>query len=181
MYRLTGVTALALLITVPAIADDAAGARGAEILAPFKMQLKQALLSGLAQGPSEAIGACKLQAPQIAETLSVDGIVVGRSSHRLRNPGNAAPEWVAPVMQAYVDNAADRAPRTVELAGDRIGYVEPILMQPLCLTCHGDVQDPALADRIADEYPHDLATGFELDELRGVFWAEFPAIDGPDD
>jgi hypothetical protein len=178
MHRFAGITLFALILAVPAFADDAAEARGAEILAPFKMQLKQALLSGLAQGPSEAIGACKLQAPQIAAALSVDGIVMGRSSHRLRNPANTAPDWVSPLMQAYVDDAADRAPRTVALAGDRVGYVEPILTQAVCLTCHGDVQDPALAERIADEYPDDQATGFELDEFRGVFWASFPAGGG---
>lgn len=181
MYRVLVVTALALVTAASAVADDAAGARGAEILAPFKMQLKQALEAGLAQGPSAAIGACKLQAPQIAEALSVDGVVVGRSSHRLRNPRNAAPEWVAPIMQAYVDDAADRSPRTVELGGDRVGYVEPILIQPVCLACHGDVRDPSLAGRIADEYPDDAATGFELNELRGVFWTEFPAGGGSDD
>ena len=181
MYRVLVIPALALLAATPALADDEAGARGAEILAPFKMQLKQALLAGMAQGPSAAIGACKLQAPQIAEKLSVDGVVVGRSSHRLRNPRNAAPEWVAPIMQAYVDDVAERAPRSVQLDGDRVGYVEPILVQPVCLACHGDVQDPSLAERIADEYPDDEATGFELDELRGVFWTEFPAGGGGDD
>jgi hypothetical protein len=181
MYRVLLVTAAALLFNTPAVADDAAETTGAKILAPFKVQLKQALLAGMAQGPSAAIGACKLQAPQIAETLSVDGIVVGRSSHRLRNPGNAAPDWVAPIMHAFADDAADRTPRTVELEGDRVGYVEPILMQPVCLACHGDVQDPSLAERIADEYPDDEATGFELDEVRGVFWTEYPARGGSDD
>ena len=179
MIRILQVIALAIFLNATAVADDAA--RGAEILAPFKLQLKQALLVGLGQGPSEAIGACRLKAPQIAATLSVDGIVVGRSSHRLRNPANTAPDWVSPLMQAYVNDGADRAPRTVALAGDRIGYVEPILMQAVCLTCHGDVQDPSLAERIADEYPDDQATGFELDEFRGVFWATFPANGGADD
>jgi hypothetical protein len=179
MYRALQVIALAILVNGAAVADDAS--RGAEILAPFKIQLKQALLAGLGQGPSEAIGACKLEAPKIAAALSVDGIVLGRSSHRLRNPENAAPDWVSPVMQAYVGDAADRAPRTVKLADDRVGYVEPILTQAVCLTCHGDVQDPSLAERIASEYPEDQATGFELDEFRGVFWASFPASGGADD
>jgi hypothetical protein len=181
MNRFPGIVALTLLFAIPAAADDMASARGAEIIAPFKMQLKEALMAGLAQGPSEAIGACKLRAPEIARALSVDGVVMGRSSHRLRNPRNAAPDWVSPVMQAWVDDDTDRTPRTVDLPGDRVGYVEPILMQPVCLTCHGDVQDPSLAETIAAEYPEDRATGFELDELRGVFWAEFPADGGPHD
>lgn len=181
MFRLLPIGAFIILLAANGLAGEPAATRGAEILAPFKMQLKQALLAGLAQGPGEAIGACRLQAPAIAAELSVDGVAVGRTSHRLRNPVNAAPDWVEPVLQAYVDDANDRAPRTVRLAADLVGYVEPIVTQPLCLTCHGDVQDPALAARIKDEYPEDEATGFQPGDLRGVFWVTYPEIGQTDE
>lgn len=175
MYRRFQISAVLFVVVSVAIADEATGTRGAEILAPFKAELKAALLEGLAEGPAAAIGACKLEAPRIAAAISVDGVAVGRTSHRLRNPENIPPEWVSPVMQEYLADPGARTPRTVELPGGKVGYVEPILMQPLCLTCHGDVQDSALAAGLADEYPEDQATGFKLDELRGVFWAAFPA------
>ena len=150
-------------------------ARGAELLAPFKKNLMQALQSGLHQGPAEAISVCRDKAPAIAAALSVDGVVVGRSSHRLRNPGNAAPEWVAPVIEAWLAEGAQAAPVVVPLPGKRTGYMEPIVTQPLCLTCHGSSLDPEVAERIAADYPDDRATGFEVGDLRGVFWAEFPS------
>jgi len=78
-------------------------------------------------------------------------------------------------MQAYLDKASSREPRIVELAGDRWGYVEPIMVQPLCLTCHGSQPAPDVAERIAELYPDDKATGFQTGDLRGVFWLEFPA------
>lgn len=175
MYRRVQISVVLFVIVGAAIADEATETRGAGILAPFKAELKAALLAGLAEGPAAAIGACKLEAPRIAAAISVDGVAVGRTSHRLRNPENVPPEWVSPVMQEYLADPRARAPRTMELPEGKVGYVEPILMQPLCLTCHGDVQDAALAARLADQYPEDQATGFELDELRGVFWATFPA------
>jgi hypothetical protein len=156
-------------------AQDAELARGADLLAPFKQDLQKALKSGLAEGPAAAIQVCRLKAPGIAEALSVDGVRMGRSSHKLRNPGNTAPEWVSPIMQAYLDEPSGREPRAIELADDRWGYVEPIMLQPLCLTCHGSQLAPEVAERIAELYPDDEATGFEAGDLRGVFWLEFPA------
>ena len=170
-----GLAAAALVTpSIPWADADPAAARGAEILAPFKLQLKQALLAGLQQGPASAITVCSEQAPAIAAGISVDGIAVGRSSHRLRNPENAAPDWVSPVIDAWLESGADRAPVVVPLGGGRSGYVEAIETQPLCLACHGASLAPEVAERIAADYPDDRATGFEVGDLRGVFWAEFP-------
>ena len=44
----------------------------------------------------------------------------------------------------------------------------------LCLQCHGEVLDPAVAGKIAELYPDDQATGFIDGDLRGVFWVEYP-------
>jgi len=130
----------------------------------------------MAQGPVHAIGACNTQAPAIAEASSKAGVKVGRASHRLRNPANVAPDWVQPILDAYVADAGDRAPRTVSLGGGRAGYVEPILVQPLCLTCHGESLAPEVAAHIDALYPDDAATGFALDDLRGVWWVELPGV-----
>jgi hypothetical protein len=148
--------------------------RGAELLMPFKQQLQQTLVAGLRQGPGHAITACQLQAPEIASSLSLEGIVVGRSSDRLRNPANVSPEWVSPVMTAWLTTSKERAPQIVALADNRLGYVEPILLKPLCLTCHGSNLLPEVTARIDELYPQDRATDFETGDLRGVFWIEFP-------
>lgn len=164
-----------LLATVAVAADDAALEQGAGLLGPFKTNLKAALTEGLAEGPASAIDACRTQAPAIAASLSVDGVRMGRSSHRLRNPGNAAPEWVAPVLEDWVAADADRSPRSIDLGDGRRGYVEPIMVQPMCLTCHGEHIDAELAARIAAAYPEDRATGFAAGDFRGVFWVEYAA------
>lgn len=157
-----------------ASADDTAMDRATELLQPFKTNLKVALLQGLEAGPEQAIEVCKDSAPAIAEELSVGGVVMGRSSHRLRNPSNEAPDWVVPIMKSCVDAGSDCTAVAVELSGERVGYVEPIMMQPLCQVCHGSAVAPDVRAVLEREYPMDQATGFEVGELRGVFWAEFP-------
>ncbi len=166
-----------LLVAAGARADDVALARGAELLAPFKKELKAALVESMQQGPAAAIGVCRIEAPRIARSLSIDGVMVGRSSHRLRNTRNTSPPWAAPLLQAYLDDSDDRGPRVVALSNDRWGYVEPIVTQPLCLTCHGENLTDELRAGIEVLYPNDAATGFKVGDLRGIFWAEFPAHD----
>lgn len=149
-------------------------ADGAALLAPFKADLKAALVKGMETGPVGAIDACKSEAPRISASLSVDGVLMGRSSHKLRNPDNAGPDWLAPLIDDYASGSADRAPQTVSLGRGRMGYAEPIMVQPLCLNCHGESLKPEVATKIAELYPDDQATGFKEGDFRGVWWVEFP-------
>lgn len=167
---------LATLVFVsgPSCAQDTETARGAALLAPMKAELKQALMAGMQEGPANAISVCKVQAPAIADSLSVEGIKIGRTSHRLRNPENSAPEWVNVVLQAYLGEDNGRVPQVVPLANDREGYVEPITIKPMCLACHGENLAADVATQINEMYPDDEATGFQVDELRGVYWVEYP-------
>lgn len=183
VYMRTGFRLAAVLVVLASVAacgddadDESQLARGAELLAPFKQEMKQALVAGLQQGPVAAISVCSEQAPAIAASLSVDGVRVGRSSHRLRNPDNEGPAWVEPLIEHYLDSD-ERAPQVVRLDGERIGYVEAIETQSMCLACHGSVLAPELAATLQKTYPEDRATGFSEGDLRGVFWAEFPRGD----
>ena len=173
--------AVALSVSIAGCADKSAEppaevpgvSSGAAILMPFKQDLKAALVDGLAEGPAAAIAACNVEAPGIAARLSVDGVRVGRSSHKLRNPANAGPDWVEPLLAAYLEDVDNRSPVTVALDDGRTGYVEPIIAQPKCLTCHGATLATDIAERIAALYPEDEATGFAEGDLRGVFWVEY--------
>lgn len=165
-----------VFVSGSALTQETEPARGAELLAPLKKNLKVALMAGMQKGPLNAISVCKDQAPAIADSLAVDGVQIGRTSHRLRNPANSAPEWVDPVLRIYLEEESDRAARVVSLANNREGYVEPITIKPLCLACHGETLAPDVATQIKSMYPQDEATGFKVDELRGVYWVEYPAV-----
>jgi len=134
-------------------------------------------MAGMQEGPVHAIEACKDQAPEITNALAVEGIQIGRTSHRLRNPDNTAPEWADIALKTYLNDETDRAPRVVSLANNREGYIEAITIKPLCLACHGSNLAPDVAEQIQAMYPQDEATGFELDDLRGVYWVEYPAAE----
>jgi len=162
-----------VLLTGVACTQEEATPRGAELLAPLKTELKQALMAGMQEGPLNAISVCRVQAPAIADSLSVEGTNIGRTSHRLRNPDNLAPEWVNVVLQSYLGEDKNHVPQVVSLANDREGYVEPITIKPLCLACHGENIAADVAAQIDEIYPDDQATGFSIDELRGVYWVEY--------
>jgi len=165
---------LAVAIPLASGASESELARGAEILRPFKQQLKGALQKGLASGPAEAIAACRTRAPEIASALSVDGVRIGRASDRLRNPANVPPAWVAPLLDEYRSDPSMRSARVAHLDERRRGYIEPITVQALCLTCHGENLAEPIAARLSELYPEDRAVGYRVGDFRGVFWVEFP-------
>ncbi len=171
------VTILVTLVTVCLAActeAPPAGPSGAELLTPFKSEMQQALKAGMAEGPVKAIDACRLRAPEIAKALSVDGVKMGRTSHKLRNAANDGPDWARAILDEYLASDAEPEPVTRSLGNGRAGHVEPIFVQPLCVVCHGEALAPDLAAAIAEAYPDDEATGFRPGDLRGVFWVEYP-------
>jgi RND family efflux transporter MFP subunit len=154
--------------------------RAEAAIGAFRQALAQALQSALQESPTAAIDVCRLEAPRIAERVSVDGITVGRTSHRLRNPQNAPDDWMLPFLREFqASDAAAAGPRTVDLDG-RLGYVEPIYVQELCVTCHGSSVEPSLLEHIRERYPDDAALGFEIGDFRGLFWAVVGAPTGPE-
>lgn len=159
--------------------DPATKERAQGALAPFKQELQAALLEGMREGgAANAIDVCRVMAPEIAERNSVDGITMGRTSHRLRNPGNAPEAWMTPLLEHYIEHPGDPEPRTVRLDGSTVGYVEPIYVKSVCLGCHGEDIDPGIRSVLAESYPQDQATGFAADEFRGLFWVKLPAGPG---
>ena len=160
-----------------ALTQEADSARGVELLAPLKKDLKQALVAGMQKGPANAISVCKDQAPAITASLWAKGVEIGRTSHRLRNPDNLAPDWVDAVLQEYLGEETGHLPRVVSLADNREGYVEPITVKPLCLACHGESLAPGVGEQIKLLYPEDEATGFKDGDLRGVYWVEYPVVE----
>lgn len=146
-------------------------------------RLKGALVAELGhamtRGPVAAIETCATRAPAIAAGLAHDGVTVGRATRRPRNPQNLASGWQADALAEF--EAAVAAGRRLEtesfvraLPGGRIGYAEPLVIMPLCLNCHGTELTPEVQAALAERYPADRATGYQLGELRGLAWAELP-------
>ena len=164
----------------PAAPTTADWERGYTTVAQLRKGLQQALTRAMVHGAPTAVTACATEAPAIAAGLAQHGVIVGRATRRPRNPANLAAGWQADALAQFeADAAAGRRLETQRflrpLPGDRLGYAEPLVIQPLCLACHGVDVAPEVAAALAERYPDDRATGYQLGELRGVIWAELPA------
>jgi hypothetical protein len=150
--------------------------RGKEAITFLKQDLKSALETALAKGGATAIQVCSHAAPQITEAIG-DGVRVGRMTRKPRNPANAVGGWQERALAGFEQRAAagedlTRISYSTRLEGGRVGVAEPLLIQPLCLTCHGDPIAPEIAEALRSRYPDDQATGYREGDLRGLAWAE---------
>lgn len=164
---------------VQASENDPIKERGAELLQPLKKELMGALKQGLKESPAGAVDICHAQAPGIPESAAPEGVELGRTSHKLRNPDNAPTDWQRELVR-YYRHHDDRSPKSRQLDNGRVAYAEPIEVKPLCMTCHGPREQIPEEVRIKldAKYPEDEATGFQVGDFRGIFWATWPAGKG---
>lgn len=176
-----GLCCLAVLAAPGAFAggEEAEEARAREAIAEFGDALKSELTAAMqAGGPLQAIAVCNDRAPAIAEAVSLKrGMSLSRVSLRYRNPDNAANAWQATVLRDFEQRLALGEPADLltwqEIAGDagqrEFRFMKAIPTGAICLTCHGESIAQPVAEKIAEFYPDDRATGFREGELRGAF------------
>jgi hypothetical protein len=171
-----------LVLSAPAMADklDKYREESRAVIGPFMQQLmaenKKAVMEG---GPDSAIKVCKEIAPKLAGEISrQQGIKLTRVSLKVRNPMLGTPDaWEQKALKKLEKQLAKGAkPETLEVAeivkepnGKYLRYMKGIVLQPGCVACHGskDEISPAVQARLAEEYPHDQATGYKPGQLRG--------------
>jgi hypothetical protein len=170
----------AALLSGSATAAEAADQEAAQkAIAAFAGTLKAELTSAMqAGGPVNAIEVCNTRAPAIAEAVALNhGMQLSRVSLRNRNPANAPNEWQTAVLEDFEarragGQSADELTwqETVDHAGQReFRFMKAIPTGGLCLACHGEAIAPPVAEKIAELYPADKATGFREGDLRGAF------------
>lgn len=166
--------------------------KSTEVLAPLKKNLMSTLLEELEHSAFKAVEVCKLEAPAIAKEamslaeskgVEIEGrryqVSLGRSSHKLRNPKNAPKEWMQDYIKAFqgrADFVPEKEAVAFKISKTSVGYLEPIALGPICMTCHGDTIDSELESFISEKYPEDQAIGFSPGEFRGVFWVKFELL-----
>jgi hypothetical protein len=126
-------------------------------------------------GAPAAIGVCSQEARAITAKLSEQpGLRIGRTSHRLRNPDNQPPPWLASFVKDLDGKRASEIKAQVFDLGTRVGVVRPIPTAKICTKCHGNTSelDPEATGPLRESYPRDRATGFEVGDIRGLFWVE---------
>lgn len=136
-------------------------------------EVMQAMSEG---GVQHAVGYCNVHASPLIDSLSVKHQAkISRVSERYRNPENKPDERDLAVINAYREQlaAGHELQSHLEVTSDEIIFYSPILiLNPVCLNCHGEAGSTALQenmDFIKAKYPEDLATGYKLGDLRGVW------------
>lgn len=169
-----------LIITLAACIQDKAGLQVDKWLtegkiitsATFKAlsgELQQAMKAG---GVAEAVQYCNVKALPITDSLAQKyNATIKRTSDRIRNPNNRADSTELAIIKTYKTALAaghEIAPQILR-QGTEHHYYAPIITQGLCLNCHGSKTDMPAYDIIAELYPDDLATDYEMGELRGIW------------
>lgn len=158
-------------VAEPAV--DLAPERAQAAVGRFKRELKGALTAAIAEGgPKHALVVCQREAPRLAAAAATSGLTIGRATLRPRDPDNLAVGWKLDAYNALA-KAKDRstATYTAELPSGAFAYAEPLVIDGVCLSCHGSVASDVAAE-LRTLYPDDRATGYALGDFRGIAWAE---------
>jgi hypothetical protein len=137
------------------------------------------LRSILRDGPAGAVVFCKAEAGTLTGAYASDEVVISRTSLRFRNPGNrpdSLAETVLRAMQDSIDQGVVARPFLQETPDGMVHYYKPILVQAMCLNCHGSVPgqvQPDVLAKIDSLYPGDLARNYQEGQLRGAWHVRF--------
>ena len=171
-----------LLMTLTAVAgqsNDPNVGLAREATAAYASALKAELVQAMqSDGPLTAIEVCQIRAPAISSEISLDkGLTVSRVSLKNRNPANQPTAWQASVLETFEtrkqsgeDPATLSWSETVSIGdGKEFRFMKAIPTGGVCLQCHGQDIAPPVAEKLAELYPTDKATGFSMGDLRGAF------------
>ncbi|MDA3942882.1 MAG: DUF3365 domain-containing protein [Bacteroidetes bacterium] len=140
-------------------------------------QLKSALQQ---EGVPFALSFCNVAALPITDSLAkLYQVDIKRVSLRNRNPDNAPTAMEKSLLQS-IDKLAvasyDGLTMVVRDQDENPVFVQPIVVADNCLQCHGNVKTQigeTNYELIKSLYPNDLATGYQVGDLRGIWRVRF--------
>lgn len=156
--------------------------KGQEIIKASSAAMLERLTEAMsAGGVQNAVSYCNMNAINITDSLSlVYSVELRRTSDKYRNGSNipdSAETAIIADFKARLAAGNELSPVLVENEGQNIKLYSPIIINnPMCLACHGEpgitlsAEDDAF---IKTRFPDDLATGYKLGELRGLWVVTF--------
>lgn len=133
------------------------------------------------RGFAGAVSFCNIEALRLTNTYASGEITIRRSSDKFRNTTNAPDTMEQRILAAFSQLAGEKKELKPVLKKDdegNIHYFKPIIVQAMCLNCHGakDTEiKPDVWQAILQKYPGDLAWGYKEGELRGTWHVTFKA------
>ncbi|WP_457640721.1 Tll0287-like domain-containing protein [Persephonella sp.] len=148
--------------------------------------LKGELIEALKRGPLHAIDVCSKKAIDLTKQVEQElnrGIKIKRTSFKYRNPKNAPDEYEKDALAYFEKAIKEKKPlpkfyiqKVKENGKTYYRYYKPLKVMPVCLTCHGKLQnmDPKLQTKLLKLYPQDKAVNYEEGDFRGVIRVSIP-------
>ncbi|MBR9758408.1 MAG: DUF3365 domain-containing protein [Algicola sp.] len=141
-----------------------------------KAQLGKNLMGTIKkEGTLQAVSFCNEVAYPITDSVAMaHKVQIKRVSNKARNPKNSANAYATGLIEQYTkDMEAQKTPKAVVIEQDStVKFYAPITTNTMCIQCHGtpgqDIK-PEVYSRIKQLYPNDLAVGYDVDQVRGLW------------
>jgi hypothetical protein len=157
-----------------AVPDSVYIRQGDQLIARTFDTLRNSLTSAIGSGGfAHAVQFCNEKAYPVTNTYVEEGISIRRSSPKFRNPSNQPDSLERTVFNDFLISGPK--PKLIRTRQE-IHYIKPILMQGMCLNCHGKPGENIQAETltaISTRYPDDRATGYADGDLRGIWHIAF--------
>lgn len=127
-------------------------------------------------GPEYAVEFCNLKASSIVDSLNLNhDCIISRVSAKNRNAENNLKSKQEKELWKHFQNKT--LGDTIVLSGDKLVFYKPVkIALPACLKCHGEPGadiNIATQTKLQTLYPKDLATGYKINDFRGLWKIEF--------
>ncbi|GBC76695.1 hypothetical protein HRbin08_00157 [bacterium HR08] len=147
-------------------------------------RVRRLLMTELEKGGYEgAVRVCSEIAQEIPREIEArTGASIRRVSLRYRNPKDIPDEYERRKLEEFERQHRARAlvDESVEVVREDgrayLRYMRPILVGPMCITCHGPKEAIPSSVRaiLAERYPDDRATGYRSGDVRGAVSVKIP-------
>jgi len=131
------------------------------------------------QGVLAAIKFCNIKAYPLTDSMSVaQNVVIKRISDRNRNKKNNVTFEEKSYIRSFENAVLQNKPIQPIVIKNRreVRFYAPIITVPKCLQCHGVIGKevkPEVYKTIKDLYPEDKAIGYQVNEIRGLWYITF--------
>jgi hypothetical protein len=152
--------------------------KGLKQIKGLLMTVKPVIMESLKRDKTGLEGAvlCSTKAHEMGANYNKslpEGSSIRRTAIKYRNPNNKPDATDLVVMNDMIAEGNLSKPLVVDM-GKSFRVYKALPIKPPCLKCHGNLESmpKEMKTLINKKYPHDLATGFKLNEFRGVVVSE---------
>jgi len=150
--------------------------KGKEIAQATVKNLGSNLMKHMKEGgPEQAIPFCNTTANSLTEEVAKKyNVSIKRTSLKIRNENNKPNKDEEEILNQYLASLSKGESLKPIISKDKTGKVHfyaPMKLEAKCLACHGTVGKKVSVKTdsiIKSLYPNDKATGFKVDDLRGI-------------